>query len=313
MSLEIPGNALEFDLAYGTEEKCRRALQEMRWPDGFSCPHCGHDRAYELRCRAALECTSCGRQISLLAGTIFHGSKLTLVQLFRMVYMIVAEKSGTNAMAIHRQIGVSHRTALLWVRKVRSIMDRRPRTRISGTVEVDESVIGGKPQGTQGREIGPHQARVVVLAQDKGEEGMGRVRLEPIERATTEELGAVIRKHVELGSTLRTDGWRSYPKAARGYDHQPHNVKKSGLKAHEGLPLVHLVSSLLKRFISGVLHGSWRRAWLPLLLAEFEFRINRRRSRKRPLLFHRVMELGIRRRPLTREAFAELGSILSCA
>ena len=314
MRLDIPSNALEFDRAFATEEQCRRALIEMRWPDGFACPGCGHDHLYRLRCRASLECANCGRQTSLLAGTIFHASKLPLVVLFRIVYMIVAEKNGTNAMAISRQTGVSHRTALLWVRKVRTIMDSRHREKLSGTVEVDETVIGGKSKGGTGRGLGPNKAYVVVLAEDKAQDGMGRVRLEPIQRASSEELSAVIERHVEPGSTVVTDGWKGYKQVGRrNYVHESRNVKQSGKKAHKSLPLSHLVASLLKRFIGGMLHGSWRRRWLPLLLAEFEFRLNRRRSERRPLLFYRVLEVGLERRALTRAAFNQVARAFTCA
>ena len=313
MPLEIPENALQFERAYGTEQQCRQALIRLRWPDGFACPACGHDRVYELVRRPVLECAACGQQTSILAGTIFHCSKLPLIVLFRIVYMIVAEKSGTNAMAISRQTGVSHRTALLWVRKVRSVMEQRPREKLSGTVEVDEAMIGGRTKGTPGRRLGRNQAYVVILAEDKDQEGMGRVRLNTIARASREELGAVIEKNVEPGSHVVTDAWPGYEIGCRGYDHEARNVEKSGKPAHESLPLTHLVASLLKRWIGGVLHGSWRRHWLPLLLSEFEFRLNRRSSRKRPLLFHRVLELGIRQRPPTQAAFNEVARTLSCA
>lgn len=312
MQLEIPANALEFERAYATEELCRKTLAQMRWPDGFRCSECGHDRAYELRCRPSLECARCGRQVSLLAGTIFHGAKLSLVVLFRIVYMIVAEKNGTNAMAISRQIGVSHRTALLWVRKVRSIMERRPRTKLSGRVEVDESILGGPAKGTRGRELGPNQALLAILAEDRGK-GMGRVRIERIYHANVEELTAVVRQNVEEGSHVVTDEWKGYKLGQKGFHHEPHNVKRSGKPAHESLPLVHLVSSLLKRFVGGTLHGSWSHPWLPSLLTEFEFRLNRRRSKRRPLLFHRVIEVGTAQRPPTRAAFVELGRVLACA
>lgn len=313
MRLKIPANALQFERTYATERQCRKALLTMRWPEGFTCPGCCHDRAYELRCRASLECVRCGRQTSLLAGTIFHGSKLPLVVLFRIVYMIVAEKNGTNAMAISRQLGVSHRTALLWVRKVRSVMERRPRERLSGVIQVDESIVGGKAEGTRGRQLGPHQALIMVLAEDNGERGMGRVRLEQIQHATEEELSAVIEKNVERGSHVVTDAWKGYTIGKSGYSHEPRNVKRSGKPAHESLPLVHLVASLLKRFTGAMLHGSWTQRWLPMLLAEFEFRLNRRRSKRRPLLFHRVMEVAVNHRPLTRSAFVDLGRVLACA
>ena len=314
MELPLPANALEFDRTYGTEEGCRQALVQARWPEGLRCPACGHDRAYELRCRrAVVQCAACKSQISLTAGTIFHGSKLPLSTLFRIVYMIVAEKSGTNALAISRQTGVSHPTALLWVRKVRSVMSRRRRERLSGTVEVDESILGAKTADQKGRRLAKNQAWVVILAEDKGDDGMGRVRLETVERTNEEVLGAVVQRHVEKGSELRTDAWNSYrPLAKKGYSHDPRNVSASGRPAHEQLPLVHLVASLLKRYVVGILHGSWRRHWLPWLLTEFEFRFNRRRSRRRPLLFNRVMEVGLGMRPPTRDAMTEFARLATC-
>ena len=315
MELPLPANALEFDRTYGTDAACQQALVHARWPEGFRCPACDHDRAYELRCRrAVVQCAACKSQISLTAGTIFHGSKLPLRTLFRIVYMTVAEKSGTNAMAISRQTGVSHPTALLWVRKVRSVMARRPREKLSGTVEVDESILGRKSADQKGRRLAKNQAWVVILAEDKGNDGMGRVRLEMVERTNEEVLGSVVQRHVEEGSELRTDAWSSYrPLAKKGYSHDPRNLSASGKPAHEQLPLVHLVASLLKRYVGGILHGSWRHHWLPWLLAEFEFRLNRRRSRRRPLLFNRVMELGLALRPPTRYAMAEFARLATCA
>jgi transposase-like protein len=315
MELPLPANALEFDRTYATNEACQQTLLRARWPDGFRCPACGHDRGYELRCRrAVVQCAACKSQISLTAGTIFHGSKLPLRTLFRIVYMTVAEKSGTNALAISRQTGVSHPTALLWVRKVRSVMALRRRERLSGTVEVDESILGGKTSEQKGRRLAKNQAWIVILAEDKGDDGMGRVRLETVEGTTEKVLGAVVQKHVQEGSELRTDAWNSYRSLARkGYSHDPRNITASGRPAHEQLPLVHLVASLLKRYVGGILHGSWRRQWLPWLLAEFEFRFNRRRSRRRPLLFNRVMELALGTRPPTRDAMTEFASLATCA
>ena len=270
-------------------------------------------RRTRLRTRATPGPRVCGQQTSILAGTLFHCCKLPLVVAFRIIYLIVAEKSGTNAMAISRQTGVSHRTALLWVRKVRSTMERRPREKLSGKVEVDETVVGGKTENMPGRQLGPNQCYVVVLAEDKGKKGMGRVRLESIVYASKEELCGAIEKNVEPGSEVATDGWPAYVLNRHRYVHDRRKISKSGKKAHESLPLTHLVASLLKRWIGGVLHGSWKRHWLPLVLTDFEFRINRRRSRRRPLLFHRVLECGIGGRPLTRVAYAELGRVLACA
>jgi len=313
MKLPLPANALEFDRTYATEIACRHALLDARWPEGFQCHACGHDRAYELRCRkASVECAGCGKHLSLTAGTLFHGSKLPLTTLFRIVYMIVAEKSGTNGLAISRQTGVSHPTALLWMRKVRSIMARRPREKLYGTVEVDESILGASGKQV-GRRLADNQAWIVVLVEDRGKEGMGRVRLETVPNTSEDVLGAVIGNHVEEGSTIRSDAWQGYaPLERKGYEHDRRNVKQSGRQAHESLPLVHMVASLLKRHVLGMVHGSWTHRWLPWLLADFEFRINRRRSRRRPLLFNRVLEVGLGMRPPTRSAYATFARTETC-
>ena len=174
-------------------------------------------------------------------------------------------------------------------------------------------VLGAKTADQKGRRLAKNQAWVVILAEDKGDDGMGRVRLETVERTNEEVLGAVVQRHVEKGSELRTDAWNSYrPLAKKGYSHDPRNVSASGRPAHEQLPLVHLVASLLKRYVVGILHGSWRRHWLPWLLTEFEFRFNRRRSRRRPLLFNRVMEVGLGMRPPTRDAMTEFARLATC-
>lgn len=313
MKLPLPANALEFDRTYATGAACRRALFHARWPDGFQCPACGHGRAYELRCRkASVECARCGKHLSLTAETMFHGSKLPLTTLFRIVYMIVAEKSGTNGMAISRQTGVSHPTALLWMRKVRSIMARRPREKLSGTVEVDESILGSSGK-QRGRKLAANQAWILVLVEDRGEEGMGRVRLQAVENTGEEVLGAVIEENVVAGAKIRSDAWMGYvPLRHKGYEHDQRNVSKSGREAHESLPLVHMVASLLKRHVLGIVHGSWTHRWLPWLLADFEFRLNRRRSKRRPLLFNRVLEVGLGMRPPTRLAYANFAKMDTC-
>ena len=297
----IPPNALAFEKRFRTERSCRLALLRTRWPDGFACPRCGSPRYFELRSRPVIECARCKKQVSLLAGTLFHAAKLPLTLLFRLVYLVVAEKSGTNACALSRQVGVSYPTALLWMRKVRDAMSARRRTRLNGEVEVDETIVGGKQEGSRGRRLGK-KLYVVVMAEDRGDDGIGRIRLRAAERADGKTLGRIVRSEVEKGSLLRTDGWSPYRRLAdEGYGHVALAIEGSGEPAHVRLPLVHLVASLLKRYLRGTFHGSTSRRWLQTMLWEFEYRFNRRRSGRRPLLFFRLLESGVRQRPRTRD------------
>ena len=299
MKLEVPANLLDFESLYGSDDACRAALIRARWPDGYRCPRCGGERGHELRCRPKIECADCGHQASATAGTLFHSAKLPLRTLFRLTYMLVMEKSGTNVSAISRQLGISYRSALGWVQKIRHAMDGREKRKLSGTVEADEIVLGGKAWGQKGRDYAPNKAQVLVMAERKGHK-LGRIRLEVIPDCSTDVLCSAIEQNVEGGSEVRTDGWLAYLRITkRGYRHDRRNMRGDRYRSHEELPGVHLVSSLLKRFLKGLLHGSWTRRWLQSILSEFEFRFNRRTSDARPLLFNRVIEVGVRRKTLT--------------
>jgi len=306
MKITIPADALAFERRFASERACRRALLRARYPDGFRCPRCGHGRSVELRTRRAVQCAHCRKQLSLTAGTLFHGTHLELVRLFRMVYLILAEKDGTNAMALSRQMGVSYRTALLWMRKVRAVMERRPKTKLSGPVEVDETIVGGKEEGAIGRRLGRKRHYVVILAEDKQERGIGRIRLRVAKRADAATLRRIVSEEVAPGSEIVTDGWDPYRATTKdGYRHSPRPTHP-----HEGgdpdyLRIVHLVASLLKRYLRQTFQGSMSGTWLQTMLAEFEYRFNRRKSERRPLLFYRLIEVGMALRPPTRVEFEE--------
>ena len=309
MDITIPKNIIEFEQLYGTEKSCRETLLKMRWPKGFVCPKCGKDKGWGCHERPLIECASCGYQASATAGTMFHSAKLPLSTIFRIVYHIVAEKSGSNACAIQRQFGVSYPTASVWRRKMRDIMVGSGRKPLKGTVEIDEFKLGGPAEGCQGRKLGENQALVLAMVEEAKPGVCGRIRLEYIPDATAETLSATIKANVEPGCTIKTDGLHSYSDlSAQGFSHKPVVLEKPKI-AHEELPLVHRVASLFKRFVLGVLQGTWTRMWLPSVLDEFVFRFNRRKSKSRPLLFFRLLEEGILRRPPTRDQFLQSSAL----
>ena len=307
MRIRIPADALAFGRRFSREGACREALFCARFPQGFRCPRCGCERGIRLRTRRAVQCRRCRAQLSLTAGTLFHAAKLPLRTLFRLVYLLVAEKAGTNAMAISRQIGVSYPTALLWMRKIRAAMAGRDRSGLRGPVEIDETIVGGSDGRAVGRRLGRNRVYVVILAEDRAEDGIGRIRLRAADRADARTLRRIVREEVEPGAELRTDGWPPYRETTRdGYEHSPRPVKGSGKTASRRLPLVHLVASLLKRYLGQTFQGSTSRQWIQTMLAEFEYRFNRRRSLRRPLLFFRLLETGIGMRTPTRVQLLEI-------
>lgn len=298
LELPVPESGFDFDNAFSTRAACLAAIIKARWPEGFACPECGHRTAWLHNRRPIIECADCGRQTSPLAGTLFANTKLTLPKAFKLCYLIVAAKSGISALELTRQAGVAEATATLWKRKLRFVMAGRGKKPLSGTVETDEVVIGGRDEETQGRRLGPNKALIVISVEDDGG-SCGRVRLSAVDSASGEDLRRVVGKHVKPGSKLHTDGWNGY-RGMPEVKHEPDPVRDPKT-AHVKLPLVHRVASLLKRHILGILHGSWHPEWLGWLLEEWEYRFNRRKAARRPLLFERLLKWGVGMRVPTRK------------
>jgi len=308
LALPVPANLIEFMRMYGTEDACLEALINARWPVGFSCPRCDHRKCWRHVKRRLIECSACGHQTSPTAGTLLHGAKLELHKLFLLLYLLVAEKDGSNARQLQRQVGVNYKTARLWTLKFRDMLHGRDKDKLTGRVEIDETIVGGSDGTSRGRRLGENRNYVLIMVEDRGEH-CGRLRLEAIDDAGGDMLRTVVESKVERGSTARTDGlagYRGLPDV--GIRHRA-EVVGDPRRASRKFPKVHRVASLLKRVILGTLQGSQSRGWLPWLLSEFEFRFNRRRSKKRPLLFARLMEMGLRERARPRHYFAEKGSM----
>lgn len=148
----LPTDLPSFQARFGTDEQCRDYLFEARWPDGFRCTGCGHADAYRHKKRLIDECVACGKQHSLLAGTIFEQTKTGLARWFLAVYLVTSSKRGISAMELQRQMGFgSYGTAWAWLHKIRRAMVARDREPLGGRVEADETLVGGAKPGKPGR------------------------------------------------------------------------------------------------------------------------------------------------------------------
>ena len=122
----------EFTDRYGSEEQCRAALFQARWPQGFECPECGRKRCCRLRCRNVFQCTRCRHQVSLTAGTVFANTKLPLTRWF-LAMLLTQSKNGLSAMALGRQLGVSYNTAWSFLKhKLMQVMKERDQSGRAG-------------------------------------------------------------------------------------------------------------------------------------------------------------------------------------
>jgi hypothetical protein len=159
---EYPRNQAEFEAQFGTDDACRAYLVKLRWPDGFRCPRCGKGKSWLVRKRL-LQCAACGRQTSIIAGTIFQDTHAPLTLWFRAMWSVTGSKAGTSALAVQRALGLgSYQTAWTWLHKLRRAMVRPGRDRLAGQVEVDETFVGALEEGVRGR--GAEKKVLVVMA-----------------------------------------------------------------------------------------------------------------------------------------------------
>ncbi len=291
--VDYPRDWHEFEAWFTDEAACRAFLERLRWPEGFLCPACAHRKGWR-RSRDLWQCAGCGHEASVTAGTIFAGTRTPLRTWFAAAWYVTNQKHGVSALGLQRVLGLgSYQTAWAMVHKLRRAMVRPGRDRLAGAVEVDETYIGGVEPGVRGRET-RRKAIVVIAVEVPGEREIGRVRMARIPHVSAASLTGFVQEAVEQGSVVMTDGWRSYLRLPQaGYVHKPTNISAGGDPAHVVMPAVHRVASLLKRWLLGTHQGAVRPEHLDYYLDEFTFRFNRRRSRRRGLLFYRLLEQAV--------------------
>jgi len=306
---EYPMTFDEFVRSFSTEKQCRDYLVRLRWPSGFICPKCKNNQ-YWLVSEILFECNKCGRQTSVIADTIFQGTRKPLKAWFTAIWWITTQKNGASAEGLKQVLGLkSYETAWAWLHKIRTAMVRSDRTKLSGVVEVDETYIGGEEHGAStGRGTGNKVLVAVAVelkttekSDRKGLTPLGRVRLSVISDASKNSLLTFVKENIETDSEIITDGWSSYTSLPKhGYQHTVY-IQRKKQSNEKVLPHVHLIISLLKRWLLGTHQGAISDKHMQAYLDEYVFRFNRRNSSKRGLLFYRLLEGAVSTSPTTTE------------
>lgn len=295
---DYPGTLPEFEKFFPDEAACQAYLEQLRWPEGFVCPTCAFFGQAWINGRALRICPRCRKQVSTLAGTIFHRSRIPLRTWFLAAWEMTSTKHGTTALDIQRTLGIrSYRTAWRMAHKLRAAMVRADRTQLSGIIEADETYVGAAEQGTRGRET--LSKAIVAIAVEIGPDTWGRVRLRSVPDVSAMSIIRFLTDVVTPGSEIHTDGWPTYRQLQYiGFKHEATILSDSSDPAHVAMPAAHRVASLLKRWLLGVEQGGIATAHLPVYLEEFTFRFNRRHSKTRGLLFYRLLEQAVHTAPL---------------
>ena len=295
---DFPRSLPEFRRRFADEAACVQYLAAARWPDGFRCPTCGGATAWRLSTKPSTwECAGCGKQTSVTAGTVMHGSKLKLTAWFWAAYLMATHSNGISATQVQMQLAIgAYKTAWLPCAKLRRAMVDPERNPLAGVVEVDETTIPFRtkedPVAGGGGRSQAGKMPVIAAVEIVGD-GPGRLRLAPIADSSAASIGAFVATNIAGGATLKTDGWAAYPGAPE-VNHDPHVV--GTMAAHVVLAWTHRVFANLKRWALGVYPGL-RRKHLQSDLDGFVFRFNRRRTRH--AAFRSMLGIGTRTRPVT--------------
>lgn len=293
----FPKTLREFQTQFADEGACRAYLAQSRWPNGYRCPRCTHSEAFELPRRLLWQCKACGYQTSVTAGTVLHRTRVSLRDWFWAAYLVATHTPGLSALQLQRQLGIRrYETVWTMLQKLRRAMRRPQREALGEKVEVDETFIGNQEGLRGGREVGD-RALVVGAVEVRGRVS-GRIRLEVVRNSSAASLSGFVRRNVEPGTTVITDGWQGYaPLSGMGYRHRPKTQGRPA-RALVILPRIHQVFGNLKTWLRGTHHGVEAKH-MQAYLDEFVFRFNRRRT---PMAaFQSLLGLTGAHRPTTRK------------
>jgi len=287
---------------FRTDADCLDYLEWLRWPAGFVCPACGEEGGWRLA-DARFKCSGCGGRTSVTAGTVFDRTRTPLTVWFTACWLFASGKDGISALSLKRTLDIgSYQTAWAMLHRLRSVLVRPGRERLTGIVEVDETYIGGREPGLRGGRAKGEKVLTGIAVEIKEPKGYGRCRMAPLADASSASLHPFVTDHVEPGTTVITDGWQGYHGLEKlGYGHEPRSQRAARARGEDPgklLPAVHRVASLAKRWLLGTHQGAVDDAHLPSYLNEFVFRFNRRRSRSRGMVFFRVLELAVGHDPV---------------
>lgn len=298
MNEDFPKNQVEFDKRFKDEQACHDHLFSLKWPRGFVCLRCGHEKHWRST-RGLLICTRCEHQHSLTAGTIMHGTRKPLLLWFKAMWWFTTRKYGVNAVNLQDLLGLgSYNTAWIWLQKLRGCIVCGDREKLSGSVEADEFYLGGQKSGKRGR--GAEQKCKVAIAVEKKNPKLGRIRLQVIDDCSASELTPFVEANVVVGSIVSTDGWHGYNALEDfGFVHRrfPRNRMENKESALSG---VHLVISLVKRLIMGTFQGRFEPKYLQRYLDEYVFRFNRRTCKFVGKKFLRIVQQAVVTAPMPR-------------
>lgn len=262
---------------YSDEEKCRKYLEALKWEKGIQCPRCASEKVSRILKRGQFDCDECRYQFSVTAGTIFHDTHLPLWKWFLAVYLMTESKKGISANQLKRSLAVSYKTAWYLCHRIRkAIEEAKDKPQLDGTVEVDETYVGGRYDRRRKRGPWENQPVIGLLERD------GKFEARKIPTTSKTILTGIVRDRVSKRATVMTDELPAYKSVKKTHTHKSVNHREEEwVRGDVHTNGIENAWSLFKRSVIGSYHKISTKH-LDAYLNEFEWRFN---GRENPYLF----------------------------
>lgn len=262
-------NSITFNRQFKNDNDCYEYLSLVKWEDGYICRKCGNDKYYNGKKPFSRRCLKCKYDESPTVNSKFEKLKFSILLAFHIVFKISTKKKGMSSLELSSEFELRQKTCWSFKQKVQEAMKSSLRNPLTGLVHADEFVIGGPEEGKKGRSKG--DKKLIVLAIEILENGVGRAYAEVIENSSAKELGRFLKKYVSKDADIVTDKWRGYTPLKKEF------LKLEQISSDEGknFKQLHIHIMNIKGWLRGI-HHHCSKKHMQKYLDEYHFRYNRR-------------------------------------
>ena len=264
-------NSITFNQLFKTEENCLAYLSSLKWDEGYHCKRCKNDKYCQGKKRFNRRCTKCRYEESPTAGTMFDKVKFSLLKAFHIAFKISTKKKGMSSLELSNEFELRQKTCWEFKWKIQQAMASSLQQPLQGTVHVDEFMIGGAEEQKRGRSKGAK--KLIVVALEILDSGVGRAYAEIIENASAKELRSFLNKYVSKEAKVISDEWRGYTPLKADFEKLEQVTSNDGKNFKD----IHIHIMNIKGWLRGI-HHHCSKERMQGYLNEYHFRYNRRQA-----------------------------------
>jgi hypothetical protein len=262
-------NSIKFNQFFKTENDCLKYISEIKWEQGYVCKKCKAEKYIKGKKPFNRRCLKCKYDESPTAGTMFDKVKFSILIAFHIVFKVVTKKKGMSSLEISREFELRQKTCWEFKWKIQQAMQSSLNHPLEGIIHVDEFFVGGPDEQKRGRSKG--KKKLVVLALELVEDGVGRAYAEVINHASSIELGAFLRKYVTIDAKIISDEWTGYSPLKKDFI----NLEQIPSKTGKNFGDLHIHIMNIKGWLRGI-HHHCSEKHIQGYLDEYHYRYNRR-------------------------------------